>query len=69
MYFEYVWGRHKVAIEVSEEADCVTILIPEETGNISITYKGKIYETLEVNKFKDMLIQMLADLYDFQRVD
>ncbi|HOV89362.1 MAG TPA: diadenylate cyclase CdaA [Syntrophorhabdaceae bacterium] len=51
--------RHRAAIGISEITDAVTIVVSEESGNISYTYKGDIYtklngETLKV-ALKDLL--------------
>ena len=34
--------RHRAAIGISEHYDCVTIVVSEETGRISITHQGNI---------------------------
>lgn len=58
--------RHRAAIGISEVADCVTIVVSEETGNISITYKGKIYQALELRQLRQGLIKILSDLYSIE---
>jgi len=49
--------RHKAAIGVTEVSDAVVVVISEETGSISITYKG--YMEKEINR--DDLRERLAD--------
>ncbi|MDF9825440.1 uncharacterized protein (TIGR00159 family) [Breznakia sp. PF5-3] len=35
-------ARHRAAVGISEITDCVTIVVSEETGNISIAQEGKL---------------------------
>ena len=49
--------RHKAAIGVTEVSDAVAVVISEETGGISITYKG--YMEKDINR--DDLRERLAD--------
>lgn len=60
----YGYGtRHRAAIGVSEVADCVTIVVSEETGNISLTYKGEIYTKLDEKQLRNKLDEFLSDVY------
>jgi diadenylate cyclase len=34
--------RHRAAIGVTEESDCLAIIVSEETGNVSIAFNGEI---------------------------
>ena len=36
-------ARHRAAIGISEITDCITIVVSEETGNISIAQNGKMF--------------------------
>ncbi len=49
--------RHKAAIGVTEVSDAVAVVVSEETGGISITYKG--YMEKDINR--DDLRERLAD--------
>ncbi len=49
--------RHKAAIGITEISDAVTVVVSEETGAISITYKG--YMEKDINR--DDLRERLAD--------
>ena len=34
--------RHRAGVGVTEETDCVCIVVSEETGNVSLAYRGKL---------------------------
>lgn len=52
--------RHRAALGISEVTDCVTIIISEETGGVSITKNGELYRELNPDTFKEMLIKELV---------
>lgn len=39
--------RHRAAVGISEVSDSVTIIVSEETGNISVTKDGELYQNLD----------------------
>ena len=47
--------RHRAAIGLSEQADCVVVVVSEETGRISYTYGGHIYRHLPEDQIKEAL--------------
>ncbi len=47
--------RHRAALGISEVSDSVTVVVSEETGKISVTYDGEIYEGLSENQLKNRL--------------
>lgn len=47
--------RHRAAVGLSELTDSVTVVVSEETGNISLTYKGNIYEDLSESRLREIL--------------
>ncbi len=47
--------RHRAAICLSEQADCVVVVVSEETGKISYTYGGHIYRHLPEDQIKEAL--------------
>lgn len=47
--------RHRAAIGVSEEYDCFTIIVSEETGKVSVTYGGRLLRNVERNALTMML--------------
>ncbi|TLD68343.1 TIGR00159 family protein [Phragmitibacter flavus] len=51
--------RHRAGLGVSEESDAVALIVSEETGALSMCYRGKLEHDLELNKLKSRLQQIL----------
>lgn len=51
--------RHRAAIGVSERYDAITIVVSEETGQVSVTADGVINLDLNENRLKEMLERYL----------
>jgi len=47
--------RHRAAVGLSEETDCVCIVVSEETGSISIAMTGVLERNLKESEFKEKL--------------
>lgn len=47
--------RHRAALGISQETDAMTIIVSEETGGISIAYKGEFYLKLTAEELERML--------------
>jgi diadenylate cyclase len=47
--------RHRAGIGISEETDCVAVVVSEETGAISICIDGNLQRNLDEEAFRDML--------------
>ena len=52
---KFLGTRHRAAIGISERYDAITIVVSEETGNISITVSGNISLELSIDRLKEML--------------
>ena len=52
--------RHRAGLGMSKEADCVVVIVSEESGKISIAKDGKLLIDVE----EDTLRQILLDKYE-----
>ncbi len=52
-------ARHRAAIGISEITDCVTVIVSEETGAISITEGGKIFH-VDRQQLRDYLLRVIC---------
>lgn len=53
--------RHRAAIGVTEAADCMALVVSEESGKISIARGGKIERGLNLERMKEILAEHLAE--------
>ena len=44
---------------ISEEMDCLSLIVSEETGRISIAMGGELYYNLTLDEFKLMILEEL----------
>jgi len=51
--------RHRAAIGLSEETDAVVVVISEETGTMSVSYRGRLSRGLDGEKLKRFLSALL----------
>ncbi|WP_096202067.1 diadenylate cyclase CdaA [Bacillus sp. FJAT-45350] len=47
--------RHRAALGISEVTDCITLVVSEETGNISLTKNGELHRDLDEEKLHELL--------------
>ncbi len=48
--------RHRAGVGISEATDSVTIIVSEETGGISVAYKGRLDRDLDAEALKKWLV-------------
>lgn len=51
--------RHRAAVGLSEETDAVVIVVSEETGNISVSYRGRLSRGLDEDRLRRFLTALL----------
>lgn len=47
--------RHRAAIGVSEVSDCISLIVSEETGDVSIAKAGKLYRNISKDRMTNIL--------------
>lgn len=50
--------RHRAAVGVSEVSDSLTIIVSEETGRVSVAYRGEIFRNLDADALRTKLQQL-----------
>ena len=51
--------RHRAAVGITEETDCISLVVSEETGRISVAIKGELFYNLSIEDLRMMLIDEL----------
>lgn len=52
--------RHRAALGISEVTDSITVVVSEETGNISLTKNGELHRDLKSEGLKELLTSELV---------
>lgn len=55
--------RHRAALGISEVTDSITVIVSEETGNISLTKNGELHRDLTLEAFKMLLENELVSRF------
>lgn len=56
--------RHRAGIGISEVSDSLTIIVSEETGNVSVAYEGQLFRNLDATGLKEKLHMIQNKEYD-----
>ena len=56
--------RHRAALGIAEESDAICVVVSEETGRISIAFKGELFYNLSIDDARMMLIDELRPKQD-----
>jgi diadenylate cyclase len=59
--------RHRAAIGITEETDAISLIVSEETGNISIGVNGKLTRNLDSDALKKVLVNLLIGTKDIKK--
>ena len=51
--------RHRAALGISEDTDCISLIVSEETGRISIAIGGTLHYNLTLDEFILMILEEL----------
>lgn len=51
--------RHRAAVGLSEETDAVVVIVSEETGKISVSYRGRLSSGIDADRLKRFLSSIL----------
>lgn len=58
--------RHRAAIGISEESDCIALIVSEETGRASIAINGDLSYNLTLDDVRIILLEELQPKTDFE---
>lgn len=61
--------RHRAAVGISEVSDSLTIIVSEETGNVSLALRGQIYRNVDADFLKEKLQYMQSRNHEVTRME
>jgi len=54
--------RHRAGLGVSEAADCMVIIVSEETGKVTVAYDGNLTRNIDGNELREKLAKLKKDV-------
>ena len=51
--------RHRAALGIAEETDCISLIVSEETGRVSMAVNSELHYNLTMDELKLMLLEEL----------
>jgi len=54
--------RHRAGLGVSEAADCMVIIVSEETGKVTVAYDGNLTRNIDGNEFREKFAKLKKDV-------
>ncbi len=64
---KHLGTRHRAAIGITEETDVVSLIVSEETGNISVGIHGRLTRNLDSEALKKVLTNLLIGSKDIKK--
>ena len=55
--------RHRAAVGIAEITDCISLIVSEETGKISVAYEGELERALDSDRLRERL-RVLQDKHE-----
>jgi diadenylate cyclase len=52
--------RHRAALGISELSDCISLIVSEETGRLSMAIDGQLHYNITPDEIKVMLLEELS---------
>ena len=56
--------RHRAGIGISETTDCISIIVSEETGYVSVAQNGTLRRNIKEDTLRNILLEELAPRKD-----
>ncbi len=61
--------RHRAALGVTENSDCVVVVVSEETGKISVATDGKMTRNLTPDALRRMIVSLMTSEAQLKKKD
>jgi len=60
--------RHRAAVGISEVTDSLTVVVSEETGKVSVAWRGELYRDVDVAELKEKLELLQNKKYEEKKL-